>query len=42
MAEYLSEIDWEFEFMLLSTDEMYNRFMNIIKPCIDRYVPVFD
>lgn len=36
----LSEIDWNFEFLNLSIDGMYNRFLSIVRPLIERYVPV--
>ena len=42
MSRYLSDIDWVFELTDLSTEDMYHRFLEIINPCIERYVPLMD
>ena len=38
----LAEIDWEFELAHLDPDQMYTRFLNIIQPLTDRYIPTKD
>ena len=42
MSRYLDEIDWVFEITCLSTESMYHRFLEIINPCIEEYVPLMD
>lgn len=39
---HLSFIDWDFEFMDLNTDAMFIRFINILTPLIDRYIPIME
>lgn len=39
ICECLRDIDWDFEFTYLNPDQMYTRFLDIVDPLIDRYVP---
>ena len=40
MNEKLSEINWEYELDFLDVPRQYDRFLAIINPLIDRFVPV--
>ena len=42
ISRYLNEVDWELEFSGLSTDNMYQKFLQIVLPYIDRYIPLLN
>ena len=42
IAQVLNNVDWESELLALPCDGQYSRFLNIVKPLIDNFVPLRD
>ena len=40
ISRHLSSVDWDFEFLFLNVEEMFSRFLAILKPLTDRYIPL--
>ena len=40
IEQHIHDIDWQYEFYNLTVDAMYSRFLELLSPLIDLYIPV--